>query len=208
MIIYVDYDGTLVNFIQPWLDHINQEENTKLTTQNYKEDKYKEVSKKYFKIFNNEKYYEKVSNFENYRDFLTNLKTINKDIKLKILTSNISYKQEDGKQKHIEGNELEELIEEVIHLTKGKTKQKKYEISNNGHLIDDDIRHILEHCKNNEGFGILINLNNQFIYPEEKLNELKGLKNFKYMTSYNEIISFMAKQQPKEEKTKTNKIEK
>jgi actin-related protein len=204
MIIYVDYDGTLVNFIQSWLDYINKEENINMTTQNYKTEEFKEVSKKYFKIFNNEKYYENVENFENHREFLINLKQISENIELKILTSNISYRQEEGKQKHIEENDFGELINEVLHLTRGKTKTKKHEVSTDGHLIDDDIRHITEHCKNNEGLGILINLNNQFTYPEEQLNELRKLDNFRYVTSYNEIISLITKQQPKQEKQKQN----
>ena len=177
--IYLDYDNTLVHFIEPFIKTVNELENTKLTTFNYKDEEHKEIIKKHYNLLKEGNHYKNVSLIPNSIEFVKKLK---ETYSVSVITSSMSKDQKKYKGKHIDIH-FPKMFENVI------SARKKHPHSKDGIFIDDDINKVREHCLNNDTLGILINHNESFKHDPLLLAELKKYANFKYTTNFDEIYN-------------------
>jgi len=191
--IYIDYDGTLVDFLKPWLSEINRlsKQNEIITENN--ENEYKETKDKYRYIYNNILFYKKVKGFKGSKNFLKELKSNNYYIT--IITANTSNAQMKSKNKHIKIN-YDKLYNEIIYVFESKAQKggKKYEYTKDGIFIDDNLTYIEGHLKNNNTLAIYYNHNGVVDNKEnkEKIKYLKEkYKKFRYTENYKEVLNYI-----------------
>jgi len=185
--VFLDYDGTLVDFEQPWLDKINNKEGSNITPLNKNEPAHKELIKPHYGMINKEgnNHYDDVPLFDGAIDFTDTLKA--NGYILKILTSYMSKNQMNTKDVHIKENFGEDYFDEIIHLSSwSKTKKDFY--TKNGIIVDDGTKNIMKHVDSNDTLGILLNVNDMHYMDEEHLNELKGKSNFLHLNSFESIL--------------------
>jgi len=185
--IFLDFDNTLMQFIDYFLNEINKIEGIELKSFNYTEEDNKEIVKKHYDFIKTGDHYSKMELFENSMEFIDNL---NKKFDIHIVTSNISSDQKKYKNKYIV-NTFGEKIKSVINA------RKKHPHTKEGDFIDDDIKKIKAHIENNETKGILINHNGMFNHNQEELEELKKHSNFIYCESFEDILNIYNLKKPK-----------
>jgi len=201
MKIYVDYDTTLVNLIDPWIAWINDTYNVNIVSS--------DINRWYYlsEVFGKEADdYWKSEKYNHYTDkdifkpydgavkFFNDLQKRFGDENIFIVSSTRDHHIED-KIKHakyyfgISENNFIPVSKEKYHQTK------------DGVLIDDYPLHILEHIYHNQQVGIIFNYQNRFGWCNENnyhldamlspfINILKD-ENFNMAASYDEVLNIL-----------------
>ena len=199
MNIYVDYDTTLVNLIDPWVQWINKKYDVSLQTT--------DINRWYFlsDVFGREANdFWKSEHYNHYidrdiykpyigaKDFFRTLQSKFGKDSIFIISS--------SRDHHI----TEKIKHATHHFGIDKSNfipvnNQKYGLTKNGILIDDYPLHIFEHIHHNNNYGIVFNLDNRFGWArkcnyqldptlDEYINIAQDEKFF-VATSYDQIIS-------------------
>lgn len=201
--IFVDYDSTTVDFLNPFLAYINSVLSTNLTIENLDLPENKKIYDDFMNDFYKgkikidfEKIYNNITLFQGVMEFFNYLK--NNGFEIVFVTSSMKG-QKEPKVNHIQ-KYFNDYVSEIIHA------RKKFTYTGEGHFIDDSIKHIEEHCKNNKTLGILFNFNNMHSLNMVKVKELEETYcNFKFVSSFEDLINvFELLKQP----TKQNRVKK
>ncbi len=198
MKIYIDYDTTLINLIDPWVDWINDKYNTKITSTDinhwyflretfgkeaddfWKSDKYNHyIDKNIFKPYNDA------------MDFFSTLQNRYGKKNIFIISSTMDHHIED-KIKHAQ------YYFQINDNQFIPIKKEKYLNTKDGIIIDDYPLHVMEHIYHNNKKGIVFNYNNRFGWAKKENysldNTLSGFahiannKQFSIATSYQDIL--------------------
>lgn len=198
MNIYIDYDTTLVNLIDPWTDWINEKYNVTITS--------KDINRWYFlgevfgreadDFWRSEKYnhYTNKDIFQPYVGAVDFFHTIQKEFGSENVYIVSSTKDHHKKEK-IKHAKYHFNISEKQFIPVSK---EKHHITKDGVLIDDYPLHVMEHIHYNRKKGIVFNYENRFGWSrqcnysiDDSLTDFMHTvndNNFIIATSYKQII--------------------
>ncbi len=199
MKIFVDYDTTLVNLIDPWVQWINEKYNASLQTT--------DINRWYFlsDVFGREaddfwksEHYNHYINRDIYKPY-EGAKEFFDTLQSKFGRDNIfiiSSSRDHHIAEKIEHAKYYFGIEESNFIP---VNNQKYALTKNGILIDDYPLHIFEHIHHNNNYGVVFNLDNRFGWGRESNYQLDPTldeyihivqnEKFSIAISYDEIIS-------------------
>ncbi len=198
MKIYIDYDTTLVNLIDPWVAWINKKYNVNFSTTDINRWYYlgEVFGKEADDFWRSKKYnhYTDKNIFQPYDgavEFFHTLQQLYREENVFIVSSTRDHHKK-------------EKIEHAIHYFGLKQEQfipvnkEKYHITKDGILIDDYPLHVMEHVEYNKQKGIVFNYEGRFGWCRECNYELDHTltlflqtivdNKFCVHTSYQEII--------------------
>lgn len=198
MKIYIDYDTTLVNLIDPWVKWINEEYNVIITSN--------DINRWYFlgevfgkeadDFWRSEKFNHYIDKdillpYEGAVDFFNTLQNQFGTNNVYIVSSTRDHHKVE-KIKH---------AQHYFNIDKEQfipVKRQKFEITKDGILIDDYPLHVMEHIKYNKQKGVVFNYENRFgwckqsnYHLDSTLTDFMGIvkkKKFSIATSYEEIL--------------------
>jgi len=198
MKIFIDYDTTLVNLIDPWVAWINEKYNVHITSN--------DINRWYFlgevfgkeadDFWRSEKYNHYIDKdiIQPYNGAIEFFHTLQDRFGVKnvcIISSTRNHHKEE-KIKHAQ-HYFDIDKEQFIAVNK-----EKYNTTKNGILIDDYPLHVMEHIEYNKQKGIVFNWENRFGWAKKSNYILdKTLSNFLHVTkddkfsvmsSYQEIL--------------------
>jgi len=204
MKIYLDYDGTIIEYNKYLFQDLENEINEKVQMSNLFK-----LKNEIANVYNNEKfeklgYYKNAIFFNGAKEFIE--KNIENGISIEFITSSMSSEQKKYKTEHIKLH-FPFLENKIIYA------RKKYEHSKDGVFIDDNLKKVYEHIINNNEIGILANFQNRNLLEEkeethEKIIELlKDNPNFYIVNNFSDVDKIIELILLKE-KENINRIEK
>jgi 5'(3')-deoxyribonucleotidase len=201
MKIFVDYDTTLVNLIDPWVEWINQKYNVNITTTDINRWYYlgEVFGKEADDFWRSEKYnhYTDKDILQPFKGAVEFFHTLQKEFgkeNVFIVSSTRDHHKEEKiiHAQHYFGIEKKQFI---------PVNKEKFHVVTNGILIDDYPLHVLEHIKYNKQKGIVFNYEGRFGWCREcnySLDQtldsvLQYTKDstFHYAISYCEVLSLL-----------------
>lgn len=175
MKIYLDYDSTLVNFIDVWVDQINIQTEDTISLDEINQFHHPILGKHDW-LFMEYNIYNHITPFEGAIDFVNSL-CRHHDVT--ILTHTLSELGATWKRNHID-----EYFGDIKAIF---TDQPKHIFSNDGILIDDGIHNVIGHVLNSENHAILFNFDNRYSYiPSRDLQ-----RNISYLSDYKAILNLL-----------------
>ena len=198
MKIFIDYDTTLVNLIDPWVNWINKKydvniETTDINRWYFLSDVFGEDANDFWKSEEYNHYIDKdiFMPYSGARDFFDYI--VNEFGRDNVFI--VSSTRDHHTKEKIEHAKYYFGINESNFIPTGS---EKHSLTKNGILIDDYPLHIFEHIHHNDNFGIVFNLENRFGWCRECNYELdptlgsymnvKNNKKFSIATSYNDVV--------------------
>lgn len=167
MKIYIDYDTTLVNLIDPWVEWINQKYHVTLSTSDinrwyFLSDVFGKEANDFWKSDRYNLYADKdvLKPFDGAVDFFYRLEDKFGTENVFIVSSTLDHHQKE-KMNHAQ---YYFGIIETQFIPVGK---EKYHITRDGILIDDYPLHVMEHVKFNKQKGIVFNFEDRFGWCQE-----------------------------------------
>jgi len=198
MKIYIDYDTTLINLIDPWVDWINEKYNVNITSNDINRWYFlgEVFDKKANDFWRSEEYNHYMDKefllpFKGAVDFFHALENkYGKSNVIIISATRKHHKEEKIKHaKHYFGIIDEQFI---------ASEKEKYEYTKDGILIDDYPLHVMEHIHHNNQKGIVFNYEDRFGWCklhnyrlDEKLTKFSQITkndNFSIATSYEQVF--------------------
>ena len=198
MVVYVDYDTTLVNLIDPWIKWINEKYNVAISSN--------DINRWYFlgevfgkeadDFWRSEKYNHYTDKdiyqpFEGAVDFFHTLQET-AGIENVFIVSSMRDHHKKEKLRHAQ-HYFDIDVKQFIPINK-----EKYSITGNGILIDDYPLHVMEHIRYNKQRGIVFNYEDRFgwckacNYPLDAtlsdFMDVAGDNRFSIATSYQNIL--------------------
>jgi len=183
MKIYVDYDTTLVNLIDPWVEWINERYSVNISSADinrwyYLGEVFGREADDFWRSDRYNHYTDKdiLLPFDGAVDFLHALQSKFGKESVFIISSTKDHHKE-------------EKIEHATHYFGISPKQfipiakSKFEVTGNSILIDDYPLHVMEHIKHNKQKGIVFNYKNRFGWCRECNYELDDT-----LTDYMDIL--------------------
>jgi len=198
MKIFIDYDTTLVNLIDPWVVWINKKYNVEITSH--------DINRWYFlgevfgreadDFWRSEKYnhYTNKDIFLPYEGAIEFFQTLQKKFGVENVYIVSSTKDHHKEEKIIHAQHYFNINkEQFIPVNK-----EKYNFTKDGILIDDYPLHVMEHIEYNKQKGIVFNLENRFGWCKENNYSMDSTltkfihtvedDNFSIASSYQQII--------------------
>ena len=176
--IYLDLDGTLIDTPSVWCNKLNLKYNTNYLPKdilhyNFFQDKHG----KECEIWREKDFYDDVSPYLKAQWFVGCLETMFLKKNVFIITWSDSDVIEKAKNN---------ILQYHFHIPKKRIihSGEKYKHTQDGILVDDHAKHIIEHVTYNNNLGFLFNLNNSFGW--NTLEEKHPL--IKEVSSYGEIL--------------------
>ncbi len=198
MKLFIDYDTTLVNLIDPWIDWINEKYHVNIMASDinrwyYLSDVFGEDANDFWK---SEKYnhYTDRDIYQPYKgsiNFFHKAQSMFGRENVYIISSSRDHhvKEKIQHAKHYFGVDENNFI---------PVKRSKYELTQDGILIDDYPLHVMEHIHYNDHHGIVFNYENRFGWCRESnytldptlsnFLDITDDKKFEIVTSYEEVI--------------------
>ncbi len=198
MTVFVDYDTTLVNLIDPWVEWINKKYNVTISSNDINRWYYlgEVFGKEADDFWRSEKYnhYTDKEIFQPYEGAVDFFHTLQEKFGAEntfiISSTRDHHKEEKIKHaKHYFGIDEKQFI---------PVNKEKYNVTKNGILIDDYPLHVMEHIEYNKQKGIVFNYENRFGWCRQSnymldrtlsdfMNVVEDEK-FSIATSYQHII--------------------
>ena len=198
MKIYVDYDTTLINLIDPWVDWINKRYSVNITSNDINRwyflgEVFDKTANDFWRSEEYNHYIDKefLSPFEGAVDFFHALEEKYGKSNVIIISATRKHHKEE-KIKHAKyyfGITDEQFI---------ASEKEKYEYTKDGILIDDYPLHVMEHIHHNNQKGIVFNYEDRFGWCKlhnygldekfTKFSQITKNDNFSMATSYEQVL--------------------
>lgn len=176
MNIFLDFDSTLVNFVDVWVDLINEKTEDKIHLDDLDLFHHPILAKHHW-LFLEYPIYDHITPFEGAVDFV---EYVNANYDLTILTHTFSKNGERDKEAFIKDH--------FGDLKTVQTTEPKWLWSKNGWLIDDGIHNIEGQLKNSFGEAVLFNHHDRYNYvPKDRKHE-----RLHYASKYAEVIEILS----------------
>lgn len=208
MKLFIDYDTTLVNLIDPWVDWINKKYHVNILASDinrwyYLSEVFGEEANDFWKSEKYNHYTDRdiYQPYEGAIDFFHKVQKMFGQDNVYIISSSRDHhvKEKIQHAKHYFDCNEKNFI---------PVKRSKFGLTKEGILIDDYPLHVMEHIHYNNQHGIVFNFKNRFGWCRESNyllditlnNFLDVTKNekFQIMTSYDEIIKVLSTIKKKE----------
>lgn len=204
--IYIDYDTTLVNLIDPWVSWINHKYHVNITSNDINRwyflgEVFGREADDFWRIENHYREKDVLLPFEGAVDFFHQLQEEYGKENIKIISSTRDHHMPEklAHMAHYFGIDTYR----VAHAKNGTsalqsdtevilTSKEKHLFTKDGILIDDYPLHVLEHIHFNDAPGIVFNLNNSFGWCKESNFSLDNGIPEQYKKEFKTVADFYA----------------